>query len=241
MTYNAWSMVEFSARLLSRNERDAVLGDFLEAGEAPWKALFGVLGLAMRRRLMLWKSWRPWFAAFGLSLPCSLLLMYVSISVICTLERLLGFHLGHWAPTGHEGFLMLLCHIFLLITWSWTSGFAASSLSPRTLCWNAAVCLLVGTRFISMHTHFDPVSPYYSLLFVGPAIWGVRQGRRMLRLPLRHAVALAATMTLLMTWAWTSNALWVFNWLLLYPAWYLVATARTVPYNPTRQVASSTR
>jgi hypothetical protein len=141
---------------------------------------------------------------------------------------------SQWAPTGHEGFLMLLCHIFLLITWSWTSGFAASSLSPRTLCWNAALCSLVGAGFAAMHwhdangvhTHFDMVPPYYALLFVGPAIWGVRQGKRMLRLHLRAAVVLATTMTLLMTWAWTSDALWIFNWVLLYPAWYLVATAQ---------------
>jgi hypothetical protein len=218
----AWSMVEFAARPLSSDEREAILGDSLEAGESAWQTLCGVLGLMLRRHLLLWKSWRPWFAAL-FAILCSLLLMYVSISVTCTSERLLGYKLGHWAPTGNEGLPMLLCHVFLLIAWSWTSGFAVGSISPRTLGWSAAVCVFMGVRF-GMYEHLS-VSPFYALLFVAPAIWGVRQGLRRLRLPFRTASLLAATMIILTTAAWIDNALWIFNWLLLWPALFLVATA----------------
>src|ERR1700758_5662533 len=105
---NTWPLVESVARLLDRDERDAVLGDSLEAGDSPWQALSGVLGFVLRRQLFVWRSWRPWLAALGFGV-CTWLLMEVSLSVTCTSERLLGLNLGHWAPTGHEGIFLLLC------------------------------------------------------------------------------------------------------------------------------------
>jgi hypothetical protein len=224
MTNYIWPLVEFAARPLHPDERDAVLGDSLEAGDSPGKALAGVLGLVVRRQLQRWRSWRPWFATFLLALPASNLLVYVSISVACTFGRLMGMKVGHWAPTGHEGFLMLLCHIFLLITWSWTSGFAVGSLSPLTLCSTLTVCCVNFLPY-GMHLRNEPISPYYSLLFVAPAIWGVLRGKRTRRLSPRTALLLAAIMTVLTAAAWLNGALWIFNWLLLCPAWYLVATA----------------
>lgn len=229
MTNHLWPLVEFAAAPLAREERDAVIGDSLEAGDSLWKALTGVLGLVLRRQLLRWRSWRPWFATFLLALPAGYLLLSVSVSVACTSERLMGMKVGHWAPTGHEGFLMLLCHIFLLITWSWTSGFAVGSLSPRTLCSTIAcsaiaVCCWNCVLF-EKHSHMESISPYYSLLFVAPAIWGVLRGKRAHHLTLRIALLLAITMTALTTAAWVDNALWVLNWFLLFPAWYLVAVA----------------
>jgi hypothetical protein len=225
MTSPFWSLVEFAARPLNRDEREAVLGDSLESGDSVWKAIAGVLGLVIRRQLLKWKSWRPWFATFLLALPAGYLLTSVSMSVACTSERLMGVKVGHWAPTGHEGFLMLLCHIFLLITWSWTSGFAVGSLSPRTLCSTVAVCSVNFLPY-AIHLPLQSISAYYSLLFVAPAIWGVLQGKRTSRLSLRTALLLATTMSALTTAAWFNNALWIFNWLLLCPALYLLATAR---------------
>jgi hypothetical protein len=225
MTSNLWPLVELAASPLGRDERDAVLGDSIEAGDTVWKAFAGVLGLVIRHKLLLWRSWRPWFATFLLALPAGYLLTIVSISVACTSGRLMGIKVGHWAPTGHEGFLMLLCHIFLLITWSWASGFAVGSLSPRTLCPTIAVC---GLSFVpyGMHLRMGYISPYYSLLFVAPAIWGILQGKRTRCLNLQTALLLATTMTVLTAAAWFDNALWIPNWLLLAPAWYLVAKAR---------------
>jgi hypothetical protein len=223
---SAWPLVESVAGLLDRDERDAVLGDFLEAGESPRQALLGLLAFVLRRQILLWKSWRPWLSVFGFGVLSSILLMYVSVSVTCTFDRLTGRHpVSHWAPTGHEGYALLLCHILLLIAWSWASGFTLGSLSPKTLWLNAAMCCLLAFYF-APDFRIDAVSKFSPFLFVVPAISGVCQGVRTVRLRLIPASLLVAAMTLLMISAWTSNALWVFHWLLLCPALYLVATAR---------------
>jgi hypothetical protein len=235
MMHHLWPLVEFAAAPLAREERDAVIGDSLEAGDTLWKALAGVLGLVLRRQFLRWRSWRPWFATFLLALPAGYLLLSVSVSVACTSERLMGMKVGRWAPTGHEGLLMLLCHIFLLITWSWTSGFAVGSLSPRTLCSTIACSAIamccVNCVPVGKHLHIDSISPYYSLLFVAPAIWGVLRGKRTHRLSLRTASLLAITMTALTTAAWIDNALWILNWLLLAPVLFLLATALRSSHN----------
>src|SRR5882757_11527622 len=88
MTSVAWSLVEVAAQLLERREREAVLGDLAETGESVWQGLFGILGLAVRRQLALWKNWRPWLASFGLALPGSLLLMGFSVSVSSAYQRI---------------------------------------------------------------------------------------------------------------------------------------------------------
>jgi hypothetical protein len=232
MTSPFWSLVEFAARPLDRNEREAVIGDSFEAGDTFWKALAGVLGLVVRRQFLRWRSWRPWFATFLLALPAGYLLIYVSMSVACTSERLMGIKVGHWAPTGHEGIWMLLCHIFLLVTWAWTSGFAVSSLSPRTLCLTIVLCCATLLPF-GMHHAFGSISPFFSLLFVAPALWGLRQGKLTARLSLWTALLLATTMTAVTAAAWIENALWVLNWFLLFPVWYLVATASRPPSKKT--------
>jgi hypothetical protein len=240
MTSTLWPLVELAARPLSRDEREAVLGDALEAGDSAGKALAGVLGLVVRRQLLLWRSWRPWCATFLLALPAGYLLIMVSISVACTSERLMGMKISHWAPTGHEGFAMLLCHIFLLITWAWTSGFAVGSLSPRTLCSTIAVSCVNFLPY-EMHPTLAIISPYYSLLFVSPAIWGIWRGKRTRRLSLPRALLLAAIMTVFTAAAWLNGALYILNWLLLCPAWYLVATGERSEINRDRRVQQADR
>ena len=235
MTSNLWPLVELAARPLDRDERNAVLGDSLEAGDGIWQAFSSVLGLVLRRQLLLWKSWRPWLTTFVFGLPGAYLLMIVSISVTCTYDRLMGMKVGHWAPTGHEGFALLLCHIFLLIAWSWTSGFTLGSLSPKTLWLNAALCLLM-VPICDDHLRTMTGSMFAQYLFLLPAIWGVCQGVRTVRLKQTSAFLLAATITVLMIAAWTSSALWIVNWLLLCPAWYLVVTARRAAQDGSRRV-----
>ena len=154
--------------------------------------------------------------------------MYVSVSVTCTFDRLMGMKVDRWAPTGNEGVALLLCHIFLLIAWSWTSGFTLGSLSPRTLWLNATLGVFLALYFANHFRHFgsESLANFSSFLFVIPAVWGIRQGMRTVRLRLAPAFLLAATITVLMIAAWNSSALWVFNWLLISPAWFLVAMAR---------------
>jgi sec-independent protein translocase protein TatC len=50
----AWWLIERMSRLLEPNEREAVLGDFAEAGESATAALLDLAGLLIRRRLAPW-------------------------------------------------------------------------------------------------------------------------------------------------------------------------------------------
>ncbi|HEX6824397.1 MAG TPA: hypothetical protein VF123_20220 [Candidatus Sulfotelmatobacter sp.] len=80
MTSVGSSLVELAAQLLQRDERQAVLGDLVEDGENAWQGLLDVLSLVLHRQAILWKSWRPWLAAFGLTVPGSFVLMGTSVA-----------------------------------------------------------------------------------------------------------------------------------------------------------------
>src|ERR1700724_1913055 len=116
MTSVGGSLVEAAARLLERDERQAVLGDLVEASESTWQGLLGVLGLVFRREAFLWKSWRPWLAGFGVALPSSSLLMGASLSVSWSYMRLRCPELLQQSSlTFPSATLMLLGQALLLI------------------------------------------------------------------------------------------------------------------------------
>jgi len=220
-----WSLVEVAAQLLERDEREAVLGDLVEAGESAWQGLLDVLGLVIRRQAILWKSWRPWLAAFGLAFPGSLLLMGFSISVSQTYQRLIGPTV--FKATGltlGPGFTLLLCNVLLLICWSWTGGFVMGSVSRRTVRVSAVLsflpCVFCLARF-----RVESLSRLCLLLFLLPAIWGVRRGLQIAQIKLSSALILAAAVTVLTIPTWSSSGSWIPNWALSWPAWYLVATS----------------
>jgi hypothetical protein len=226
MTGISWSLVEVASQLLERDEREAVLGDMVEAGESAWHGLLDVLGLIIRGQIGLWKSWRPWFAAFGLALPCSFLLMGFSVSISWTYQHLMHakvFQANELASSLR--LLPLICHVLLLIGCSWTSGYVVGSMSRRTLWVSIAAtcspCLFCLARF-----RIESLSRLCLLLFLLPAILGVRQGLRSTRIKLAQATVLAVAVTVLMILTWSGSAAWFLNWALISPAWYMVATAR---------------
>jgi len=222
----AWVLVELASRLLEHDEREAVLGDLLESNESAGQGLLDVFGLVLRRQAGLWRDFRPWLAGFVVALPSSYLLTYVSVSVSCTYQRLVNHRVyDKWWPTGQEGFSLLLCHIFLLIAWSWASGYFVGSLSRRTVWVSAALSLFPSVIFCFPAYPLESLSKLCLFLFLLPAILGARQGMRNTRISLRSASLLALTVTVLMISAWSSKALWISNWALILPAWYLVATA----------------
>lgn len=215
-----WSLVESAAQLLERDEREAVLGDLLEAGEGAWQGLVDVVGLIIRRQTKLWKSWRPWVAAFGVALPGSLLLMGTSISVSWKVQRLMGSNelIG-------AGLLVLICNALLLIGWAWTGGFVVGSISRQTVWVSVAACWSP-CLFCLMRFRESSLSRLCLLLFLVPAVWGVRWGLRRARMRLGSAMALAVAITVLMIPTWHGKGAWIFNWALVWPTWYMVATAR---------------
>jgi hypothetical protein len=223
-----WSLVETTAQLLDVHQREAVLGDLVEAGESSWSALYGILGLVLRRQATLCRSWRPWLAAFGISLPSSLLLMGVSLSVSQTYQRL------HLTLTA-KAFLPLASQLLLLIGWSWSSGFVVSSLSRKTL-WMSAVLCCSPCLFCLARFRLFSLSRFCLFLFLLPAIWGVCQGLRRIRMKPKTTITLALTLTLLMIAKWNSGGhlwwtprTWILEGTLIWPVWYLVATARRKP------------
>jgi hypothetical protein len=228
-----WSLVEFAARLLERNEREGVLGDLVEARVGSFDSLFGVLGLVTRRQAMIWKSWRPWTAGFAVALPSSFLLMGFSLSVSWSYMRLLCPDLLRSAElTRGSGVIVLLCQAFLLIGWAWTGGFVVGATSKKTL-WASALLCYAPCLFCLSRFRVGALSRYCLLLFLVPAIWGVFQGMRAPRMRLNTALILALAVTALMIPAWsTGSPHWwspprlSLNWVLGWPAWYLVAAAK---------------
>ncbi len=193
MTGFAWSLVGAASRLLEGEEREVVLGDLYEAGTSSWSGLADVAGLIVRREAALWRSWRPWLAGFGLSLPASFLLMGISLSVSN------GYQLCAWLLRNHPLFdpklvretgLMvepqiefLLCRFLLLIGLAWTVGFVVGRVSRRTL-WMSALLCLSPCLFCLARFRIPEMSRVSLLLFLLPAIWGAWCGLRVVRIRL---------------------------------------------------------
>jgi hypothetical protein len=221
-----WPLVDLLSRLLESNEREAVKGDLIEAGQNSWEALFDVLGLVVRRQAEPWRNWRPWLASFGLALPSSFLLMGFSLSVSGSYRQLIGPPiLKATGLTVAPGLLLLLCNALLLIGWSWAGGFVVGSLSRKTVGVSAALSLLP-CLFCLERFRVASLSRFCLLLFLPPAIYGVYRGLRLAQVKLGSAVALALGITVLTIPSWNSPGPWIPNWALSWPAWYLVVTSR---------------
>jgi hypothetical protein len=235
VTGNSWSLVNFVSQLLEPAEREAVQGDLAEAGETPWQGFRDVLGLVVSRQALLWKNWRPWVATFGVVLPGSLLLMGLSLRVSG------GFQLYAWIIGNRQfidpkllqetglslgsGVSLLACRSLLLIARSWTAGFVVGSMSRRTV-WVSALSSLLPCFFCLARFRGPSVSKPCLLLFLIPAIWGVRQGLRVTRINRSSAITLALGVAALMIPTWSGGNWWIIDLALTWPAWYMVATAR---------------
>jgi hypothetical protein len=213
------SLLEIAAGLLEPDDRDGVLGDLVEAGETAWQAFCGVLGLLVRRQAMLWKSWRPWASSVGLALPASFLLMGFSVSVSSSFQYLLTD-----GPVTSGRIQLLVSQLVLLTAWSWTSGFVVGSLSRRTL-WVSIASSCLPCLFCLARFRESALPSVCLLLFLAPALWGAWRGWRRARLTLPSSILLALVTTTLMILPAAEH--WQgLHWLLLWPAWYLVAAAR---------------
>jgi hypothetical protein len=226
MTSINWRLVEVLARLLKPGEREAVLGDLLETGEGGWRGLLDVLGLVIRRQLSHWKNWQPWLAVFGLALPGSLVLMGTSVSVSSMYEQLIDHRILLGSPHAiHEVFLQLLCRGLLLIACSWACGFVTGSISPPTL-WAGIASSCFACLFCFARFREPSLSRFCLFLFLVPAIWGVREALRSIRINFVLAVFMAIAVTALMILLSNGKGLWTLRWSVVWPAWYIVATAQ---------------
>ncbi len=229
---SGWAFVECVAQVLPPGEREPVLGDMLEAGESAWQALRGVVGFVVRRQTELWKSWRPWVAAFGVALPSSSLLMGMSLTVAFSYMRLLCPEMLAQASLNKPSAVaVLLWQALLLIGWSWTGGFVVGSVSKRTLWASTALCYLPCVFCLSRFS-IGSMSRFCLLLFLLPGIWGVHRGFRISKIKFSSALLIALAITLLILPTWSSSWLQArvpqnatLAWALSIPAWYLVLVA----------------
>jgi hypothetical protein len=212
-----WRCVEAAAGLLAPLEREVVLGDLAETDRGAWRGLGDVLGLAARRQLALWRNWRPWAASFGLTMPASLFLMGCSVAASGAVASLLA------EPTQPRLLWLSLSRFFLVLCWAWMAGFVVGAVSRGTLWASVLACCGPCLHCLSMWPGHG-LSFLRLLIFLLPGLWGVWRGRRDLTLGLGWAVFLGA-MAMLAPLVWGKGG-WMYGCWLLWPGWYLAATAR---------------
>ena len=206
------SLAEMATIFLGPKDRDAVLGDLAEKGASGWSALGSVLGLVVRQQMELWRAWQPWVAS-SVAFAGSLLLLSVSFGLSVDSRHLLR---------GERGYGSLLCEALLMLSWAWTSGFVVGSLSGKTR-WVSGILCAISCLSCVLRFQDTSLSRLCVLLFLLPGVVGAAQGVRRARLSHRTALTLAIAMTALML-VW-SGMLYMQNWLLFLPAWWLVAHA----------------
>src|SRR5579863_9696333 len=205
------SLAEMAMTFLAPKDRDAVLGDLAETGASGRSALCSVLGLVVRQQIELWRAWQPWVAS-SVASAASLLLLSVSFGVSVDSRQLLH---------GERAYGSLLCEALLMLSWAWTSGFVVGSLSGKTR-WVSGILCAIPCLSCVLRFQDTSLSRLCVLLFLLPAVVGAVQGVRRARLSHRTALTLAIAMTALML-VW--GGMYMRNWLLLLPAWWLVVHA----------------
>lgn len=220
MTTLGWRLVEFLALQLAPAEREAVLGDLIEMQTNQWQGMSEIVGLIARRQLQLLRSWRAWLAAPGLAFPCSLMLMGFSFAISMEIrDHFWGGSLSYF-PSGKWEALSIVCQIVVLVICSWTAGFIVESLSSGTFALSA-LCSLLACLFCLLRYH-EAIPRFCLLLFLLPAIGGVRFSTRGGTIRRRSAVTLAIVGTISMAVLAARGNFWLLNWELVGPAWYLV-------------------
>jgi hypothetical protein len=190
----AWMLSERVSRFLEPAEREAVLGDLMESGEGPWQTLAGIAGLVLRRQAGHWRNWRPWVAAFGVSVPTSFMLMGGSVGLCSTFVKL--------AAAGAAGRLsaaaveIVAVQTLLLAGWSWTCGYLVGSISRRT-AWFSVVAYGFPCLFCLSRFRIESLPRLSLLLFVVPLALGLWQGLGRRKVTPRFSVAAATIITAL--------------------------------------------
>jgi len=234
MTSIGSSLLAIAARMLQPEEREAALGDLTEAGESEWQGLADILGVVLYRQATLWTSWRPWLAGFGLTVPNSLMLMGMSVSVSRTIVRLGGQGLIDHRPL--ETFsdpTNLIRQIFLLAACAWVGGCVAASVSRRTF-WASSFACALPCAFCLARFRIESIPAVSLFLFLPPAFLGARRGLTSAPIRLSIAIPLALAITILMLPMFIGGPLRGTCIALLWPAWYLVAAAIKPATEPNR-------
>ena len=235
MTNIGWRLVEALALQLAPAEREAVLGDLIETQTSAWRSVCEIGELLVRRQLQLWKSLQPWLAAPGLAFHCSLMLMGFSFAISSELrDHFLPGAGWCYSPAAPAEAVTALSQIFVLLICSWTIGFTVDSLSRRTFV-VSAVCCFLPCLFCLLRFHHQSLPRLCLFLFLPPAIAGIRFSRRTGAITRRWAVTLAVAATISLAVLAACGNVWILNWVLVGPAWYLVVRPGAVKPAPEKE------
>jgi hypothetical protein len=212
-----WRFIEAAAGMLAPQDREVVLGDLAEMDKGTWRGLGDVLSLAARRQFALWRSWRPWAASLGLALPASLFLMGWSVAASGAAASLLA------GPPQARLIWLSLSKVFLVMSWAWMAGFVVGAVSRGALWASVLACGGPCVHCLSLWPGHG-LSCLRLLIFVLPGVWGLWRGRRELTLGTGMAIFLASTGALAFLISGKGGS--IYGCSLLWPGWYLAATAR---------------
>lgn len=212
-------LVDTLSRLLEPNTREVIIGDLAELNFGWFRSVWELCGLIARQQARLWKNWRPWLALLGVVGFVGPRLTFIAGVLMAAPDRYVRAYIKYGViyQSGlslTEEFIVWLSLAGALILWSWTAGFAFTSLAGKTalvtglgLClvwlgWNILVTGLM--LFNSPWSLSLLLIPW--LLFFAPATWGARRAFRESDLSRRHAIAfLVVTIGLAVLVTWTSG------------------------------------
>jgi hypothetical protein len=135
------------------------------------------------------------------------------------------------SPAAPAEAVTALSQIFVLLICSWTIGFTVDSLSRRTFVLSA-VCCFLPCLFCLLRFHHQSLPRLCLFLFLPPAIAGIRFSRRTGTIKRRWAVTLALAATIPLAVLAARGNVWILNWVLVGPAWYLVVRPGGVAPTP---------
>jgi len=153
----SWPVVLRLSEFLSQPEREAVLGDLIENGDSPGRAIANVLGLVVRRQTTALLDLRLWLALALIVLPVSCLLSAIAEAAVGEGAVYSWMYLNNWdwTLTRNPGFWLVLRETamnfgvtcLVLACWSWSAGFLIGRFAKPVLqaSRNAFIVLLAAS------------------------------------------------------------------------------------------------
>jgi hypothetical protein len=195
------------------------MGDLAELNLGSLQTIIELCGLIIRQQAPLWNTWRPWLSLLGIAGLIGIRLNFLADSLMAwpffniRTFRKYGTFYHNGLTTGEELFMWLSLAAGVLL-WSWTAGFAFTSIARKSAhVTGILICAVwfAWTGFVL--TRALAVLPWLSFLqlipflfFFIPVIWGARRavGRGNLSHP-QAIILLFATIGVVALVTWTSG------------------------------------
>jgi hypothetical protein len=142
-------ILRLAARALEPGEREVVLGDLAEQGSSGVRALFDVFGLVVRRQLLIWTSWQPWFALIGIvgvsGFYLSGMLYRLSVEIFEQVAawRRYGVHYNTGVTSFRDDVIQMSCLAAAIFFWTAVNASLLRRLSGRATWLTALLFYIV--------------------------------------------------------------------------------------------------